>query len=505
MSEQARRRQAVPSRHLSSLLHIAAIAVLALAPAAAGQLQPATPVGAQPLRVLAITSGPAGAEENGVLRLTEERSIFSRTEDRQVIVFFQWESVPGPHTLTALWRSPDGAQSSASTFEYLAREPRFGAHWSLTLSPFMGLGTWSVEATVDGQPAGRYSFEVRDEKVIAAPIKRPLAAAELYEQLNRMFVVLQRTTTPGQPLEPAGGIVIAPGRIATATSALDGADVVQAAFGNAGPQVIAAVIAFNRIEDWAVLDLPIGDAGQPPVASVERIAVGARCFSMEGSASGSRVLVEGQITGESRAGGYSQPIVTFHSGNGAIGAPVLTEFGELIGLIGGPGIAGASRTHELLRFRAEMRGTLIVPASRIRIRDAGASLTIAQLRKDGQIVAPVVGDLHIESGGFARQFQERNRVQPADQRREFSPADKNFMAFVNWNPQERLRGMMFLRVFDSYNRLVAESPAKRHDLRRERPMISSWSMHIPPNPGRYRVDVLIDDRTMWRDFVTITP
>jgi hypothetical protein len=108
-----------------------------------------------PVNVLKIASGPSGAEANGAFTLTEERTIFSRANDREVVVFFQWDGAPGAHKLVAQWRSPDGGLTSSSAIDYVAKDRRFGAYWRLPLSPTLPLGTWSIEATVDGQPGGQ--------------------------------------------------------------------------------------------------------------------------------------------------------------------------------------------------------------------------------------------------------------------------------------------------------------------------------------------------------------
>lgn len=133
----------------------------------------------------------------------------SRPEDlhREVIVLFQWEGAPGPHKLAAQWRSPDGGQASLSIVEYVAKDRRFGAYWALPLSPAMALGHWSIEATVDGQPAGRFSFEVTDTRIVPAIVKRSLAQAELYERLTKMFVVLHRSSASGRELDGAAAFV----------------------------------------------------------------------------------------------------------------------------------------------------------------------------------------------------------------------------------------------------------------------------------------------------------
>ncbi len=92
-------------------------------------------VGQQPasVRVLKISSGPSASDVNGTFVLTSERSVFNRTEDREVLVFFQWEGTPGGHRLVAQWRSPDSAVTSSSAIDYIAKTQRFGAYWSLPL------------------------------------------------------------------------------------------------------------------------------------------------------------------------------------------------------------------------------------------------------------------------------------------------------------------------------------------------------------------------------------
>ena len=156
-----------------------------------------------------IAGGPSGAETDGTFVFREERSIFSRTDDREVIVLFQWDGAPGSHKLVAQWRSPDGGLTSTSAIDYVAKESRFGAYWRFALSPTMPVGTWLLEATVDGQPGGRFTFEVRDDKIVSPSVKRPLTQAELHQRLNRLFVLIERWDSAGRPLESFGGFVAA--------------------------------------------------------------------------------------------------------------------------------------------------------------------------------------------------------------------------------------------------------------------------------------------------------
>jgi len=130
-----------------------------------------------------------------------------------VIVLFQWDGVAGPHRLVAQWRSPDNAATSVSAIDYVARAARFVAYWSLPLSATMQLGTWSIEATVDGMPAGRFTFEITDVTVASPQTKPLLTQAVLYERLSRGFVVLRRSSKAGRELDATSGFSPVPGLI----------------------------------------------------------------------------------------------------------------------------------------------------------------------------------------------------------------------------------------------------------------------------------------------------
>jgi hypothetical protein len=456
------------------------------------------------LHVLRIAAGPKGAESNGTFALTEERSVFSRSDDREIVVFFEWDGVAGPHKLVAQWRSPDGGFTSSSAIDYVAKDRRFGAFWRLTVSPSMPLGMWSIEATVDGQPGGRFTFEIKEEKVVGAIVKRPLSAADLYTRLNPNFVVIERTNTAGRQLEHGGGFLTGPARIYTAMATLDAAETLRAIRADGSRSDLASVVAWNRRQDWAVLDAPSQDGSPLPVASGDGARVGDRVFSIEGSAAGGRVLVDGNITGQRETPAGAQFLVTFLNGSGTPGAPLINEFGELIGIVGGAGVSGATRLSELIRFRGEMKGVPIIPLTGVRFRPDAPAETMAALRRRGDLVAALEGDEHVVSGGFAKDIAKGPVVAPSDQREQFSGRDKMFVAWVNWSPEQRVRGQGILRVFDGENRVVLESKPAKVDLKKGQLTLSSWQIPVPQNPGRYRVDALIDQKPIWRGFVQIT-
>lgn len=471
----------------------------ALTPVDARAQQPA---GVPTLHLLRISAGPAGTERDGTFVLAEERTTFSRTDDKEVIVLFQWEGVPGPHKMVATWRSPDGSLSSSSTIDYEARDRRFGAYWRLTLAPHTPLGTWSIEATVDGLPAGRFTFDVTDENAPAAPpTKRILTQRELYERLSRVYVVLERTVESGRALEPASALVGEDGRLYTTAAALDEADRILAFAADGSSTPITEVLGWSRRDQWAVLagGPRTGDALE--VAALSQINVGDRCFSMDGSASGGRVLMEGSITGQTTAAdGPRRLVASFLTGFVRPGSPVINESGEFLGVV-----AGTPDTMDMLRLQGSLLGAPILPFSAFRVRADAAPVALAELRAKGELLAPVTGEAHVRSGGFAVSIQRGPIVAPSDQREEFDVTEKGFTVFVTWNPRERLRGLLTMALYDADNRMVTRAKPAKRDLRKEDLILTSWQHPMPAQPGLYRADVLMDDRVMWRGYVRVRP
>lgn len=475
------------------------LAALVGASTAISTQAPSTPK----LHVLEITSGPAGTQSGGDFVFTEQRSVFSRTTDREVIVLFRWDGVPGPHKLVAQWRSPDGALSSSSSVDYFASDRRFGGYWRLPITPAMPLGTWTIEATVDGQPACRHTFELRDEKVEAAVTKRPLTRPELYERLNGVFVVLERSAPDGRQLDPAAGLLGNSSRVYTSLAAVDDTAGLRVIGPDGSRRSVSSVIGMDRQERWIVLANAQQHDVALPIAAPESVRVGDRCFSMEGAVAGGRVLTEGSITGQTEMPGAGRRLVAnFATTLGTPGAPVMNEFGEVVGIIGGPPVAGATRLGEIERFVGQVMGTPVIPFTLLRVNDSASGEAISALQQRGELVAPLTGAAHVSAGGFARGVEKRGGM-PIDQRDQFSVSDKTFMLFVAWRPLERLRGEVKFRAYDASNRPVIESPPGKGNYRKNQLTIAHWQIPVPRTAGWYRFDVLFDGRPVWRGFARV--
>ncbi len=413
-------------------------------------------------------------------------------------VLFEWEGGAGGHRLVAQWRSPDSALTSTSAIDYVAKAERFGAYWKLPLSSSMSLGTWSIEATVDGKPAGRFTFELTDEKVESSPRKTVLAEAELYDRLNRAFVVLQRFSTDGRELPATAGFSPAPGLIYTAMSTLDNADEIRSVARDGATKPVLSAVAWNRSQHWAVLSGSID--GEPlPVAGLDATKVGSRCFALQNS-SGGRVLSPCTISGENGTGASPILTATFLVGSAAPGAPVLNEFGELIGLVSDVGRTGE---REDVASAGSTLATAVIPLQVINFKPTAPTVALSDLRSREITVPGVFGDQHVLTGGIGR-VDAKGKLEAPEHHSQLSIRDKAFAVFVTWTPRDRLRGQMVVRIYNGENDVVGESKAAKVDFRKSETSRSAWSFPMPPSPGVYRADVRLDGKTMWRGYVRIT-
>ena len=460
----------------------------------------------QSLTVLRISAGPHGDVRNGQFVLDEQRTQFDPAKDKEVFVYFEWQGTPGAHRMIARWTSPDGASSTASPIDYVARERRFGAFWTLPVTPPSATGTWAVEATVDGQSGGRFTFELiaGASGAPVANVRRLPTPTELFTRVSGVYVLLERATTKGTRLDPAAAYMAGHGRLFTSIAALDGADGVTAILPDGRRQPITTVIAINRAQDWAIVSGGVDADVSQPLAPDTTVQIGDRMFSLEASAYASRVLVDGQITG--RAGSSaSGPRFIMSVGGGASpsGEPVFNEYGELIGIMGGTLVPGTYEMTDLIRFRAELRGSPVVPISLFRAPSDAVGTPITEVRARGDLLGAVESGQNIVNAGFARGISKTTPY-PQDERRDFSIKEKEFTVFISWKAQARLKGMATLRLYDEGNHVVVDSEPAKIDIRPENFMLSNWKIPIPERPGVYRADVMVDGVPLWRGFVRIT-
>jgi hypothetical protein len=240
------------------------------------------------------------------------------------------------------------------------------------------------------------------------------------------------------------------------------------------------------------------DLPQALPAAAEQPKIGDRCYSLSGGPGG-RALAECSVTGRATApGGGPRLIVEFISQTPAPGSPVANQDGELIGLIGGgltPGLTSLGLRYQLRDVTAK---TVVVPLALVVDTPSSSGRSFQDLRQQRVLRAPVTGLDHVMSAGLAAGVQ-RDPPRPLDQREIFTGTDKKIVAFITWDPKQRLRGMVQLRCSNVDNVVVSDSKPTKVDLKVGSTVFTYWEISVPAASGWYYVDILFDGRVMSRE------
>lgn len=146
-------------------------------------------------KLLRALSGPSGTVVDSKFVFDETRTRFVFPQDKSLTVYFEWQSSPGSHALSAIWKKPDGGVASISPeMKMSISGTRLNAYWLFNLSPGLPNGVWTVEIRIDGQPAGSHFFEIAG---MAEPKPEPPSVAPPKEEpkqpsLDEIF----KTITP---------------------------------------------------------------------------------------------------------------------------------------------------------------------------------------------------------------------------------------------------------------------------------------------------------------------
>lgn len=489
--------------------------------AQSGATLPVQAASGSAFRALRSVSGSKGHEENGRFMMDDARSVFVAGKDAKVIVYFEWEGPIGPHHFEGLWKSAEGKIVLISDFRYEATRPHFSGYWSMLLSDSTPPGEWSIDARIDGEFAGTHSFVITSSGTpppASRLAREPLATPALYKQALEASVFVEKLAADGSLLDRSSGFWVSNDAILTAFEAIDGASSLRIVFPNGSSATTDQVVTWNRWQDWALLNAPRASGPFLKRAAPNSINVGDHCVFLETGPSGSR-LTDGTITGKNTfPRGGERLLVASGATATSIGGPLLDEFGDYVGVIGGTILPGASAM-KMLDLLSEHRlpqsgsmiiesGAMAVPISQIPERPASdAKISLAELNQRGEFLTPVMksgmigfAQLAVVSGKGSDKFKL-----PREYRWIFSRREGHAMVFVHWQPANKVKGKAMLRIFDADNRKVAESKSDNLNLAPRNFMESSWDVPLERlAPAIYRVDILFDEQAVWRDFFRVT-
>jgi trypsin-like peptidase len=453
--------------------------------------------------------------------MEDPRSVFYIPDDHQIIIYMEWEGPPGKHHLEGFWKNPAGKISVMSDFDYDAKENKFGAYWTLALSNSMETGSWSLEAHVDGELAGSHAFQILTgtRPADSAPARKLLAPSELYERALKSTVTIEKFDRSGQKFGDASGFLFEPSWIFTSFECIDGAAKLRVTFSDGSRFETEQVAAWNRRQDWVILKAGTMNLPKLKAAAADSWNVGDTASFLDVAPEGNRVITNVSIDGKnSFAAAGPRLNISSASTDRSIGAALLNEYGEVIAIVGGSLIPGASTislfetvsSGQRAGSRVYPRGGLAVPITTVSLPSLDVAGTpLNTLADRGEFLPPVTVSRNVVYGQLARSIGNKGGLPfPLEGGEIFSRHDPKLYVYVLWEGKEKVKGQVTMRLYTVDNQLL--NPAMvgkpmKFSLGRAEQKVTSWGVEILTLPiGIYRVDVWVDDAPAWRTFFRIT-
>jgi hypothetical protein len=276
------------------------------------------------------------------------------------------------------------------------------------------------------------------------------------------------------------------------------------------------VAMWDQRKDWAVLT---GDLGT--TVPLERAAsswnVGDDESFLTASAAGTHVVNAVSINGKGEFPGAGMRInMSSAAPNEAIGSALLNQYGEVVGIVAGSLIPGASGL-ELLQLRTRIpfgggtiiQGGLAVPIEAVPSTAEGKPASFDELTANGQFVPPVTAAQNIAYGQLARAIDKRGASPfPIAGGDTYSRKDGKMYVFIMWEGHEKVKALLTVCLYNLDNQHLNKAdlakPVKPSLSKGER-----TSVTLPLDigvlaPGFYRVDIWLDDAPAWRKFFEVT-
>ncbi len=236
-------------------------------------------------KLLRSLSGPSGTIVGSHLEIADPRTRFVFPQDKSLTVYFEWEVAPGSHTLSAIWKQPDGKVVSISPdVKMVSAGPSMNCYWIFTLEDGLPNGVWTVEIRMDGQPAGSHYFEIAGMSPPAPPASTPAPPAEpappslddIFKSITPSLVWVHKLDSTGRRFDSATGFVLRQNLIATAFQAIDSASSLEIEFNDGRKVPLSEIAACSRTADWAVLKVDTGTRIPLKRGDPAKVAIGQR-------------------------------------------------------------------------------------------------------------------------------------------------------------------------------------------------------------------------------------
>ena len=465
--------------------------------------------------MLRATAGTKGTEQHGRFFISDPRTVFHLIDDHKVIVEFEWDGPVGPHKFEGLWKDPSGKVVIVSDFQFETKTTPFAGYFTMLMDEDATTGIWTIDSRIDGQTAGSYSFEIiAGAGTTPVPTARiPLNSTDIYRVAQAATAFVEKMDTHGKEFGRGSGFSLGSGRVLTTFGNIDGASELRLVFGGGQTINTTQVIAWNRLQDWAVLKVDAPGIPALKLAPEKSWSVGQHIYSLGTSPAGGRTILDGGIVGDTTQPEAGERLtLSFVFNSISVGGPILNEFGDVVGMLGGlsfPG-AGDSSPNAIPSSGsfAAPAAALAVPTELIRIPPADqSSSTLADLAGKGLFIAPLQAQDQVGYGALALGLDSKGpQAWPRDTRDRFSHSDGKMMVFINWTPKTKYKGVATLRFYDVNNKELAQSQPTNVNIRPGQFTSTSWTVPLSSfAAGTYRADICLGDAPAWREYFRVVP
>jgi len=477
----------------------------------AGGVAPAGPQ----VHVVRSLVGAKGEQRNGTFVMTEPRSVFYVPEDREVIVYFEWEGAKGVHHCEGNVRGPSGQFATMSSFDYTATQTRFAGFWRVPLSESSPLGNWIFESRVDGEQAGQLTFQIVASSKPAELVKQRTlpTAGELYKQAVSATVLIENLDDKGHLRRRGSGFFIEDGAVVTSFHTIESALALRLTLADGKEISSPSIAAWNRRQDWAILATSAKSAPALKLAENKTWNVGDHCSWLSVKSDGTHILSDGQIVGSQSPPAYGERIdINGGYDYSSIGGALLDDQGEVIGILGGalPESLLNAYSYQISGEVSELLlGGGIAVSSTILPRILPVSpATLQDLWAKGQMMIPVTNSKYVLFGMLSQGEQVKGKhFQPADRSLQvsFHRGDATASVLIHFQNTEPLKTTATIKLYDLDNRSLASGSPEKISVSRGQTTERMWQLPLASLPvGIYRLDVEIAGGVAWRQFFKIT-
>jgi hypothetical protein len=494
---------------LSKLFCIAVVVPLLLTSSTSAQQAGGVAPTGSTIRVVRAQTGAKGEARNGTFFMTEPRSTFYAPDDKDVIVYFEWEGSKGVHHCEGSVHGPNGEFATMSSFDYTATQPRFAGFWKVPLSEGTPPGAWTFESKVDGQAAGQLAFQV----IIAArPTDlaklRPLPTpAEIYAQAMAATVDILNLDSQGHLLRRSSGFLSTDGRVITSFHAIDGAANLRLHFANGEEISSPAIAAWDRHKDWVVFTIDKKSRPSLDLVAFKAWNVGDHCYWLDIKSDGSRILSDGQIVGLKSPSIWGDRIdVSGIYAFSAMGGPLLNERAEVIGVLGGAlpeSYVSSFMNSDVSEFPYTSISGIAVAINLVPTTFPSPPATLQDLWSQGLMIPPVAASKYVVFGMLTQGGSNKLKGSPVErvQKLQFRRSDELAGAWIHFSNSSSFKSVAALKLYDLDNRLVGSSKPEKVNVSRGELAERTWQLPLGNVPaGVYRIDLEMPEGVAWRQY-----